>query len=570
MRASTTTKKSKWICHDSNAGSPIKQGRYVKFDPNLKATPNRDKENSLGSFFSQKDLQWGSYFLNDLSRRNETTMRMLSLNDFEIPNNNENKELQLNRNNSMFELEIQRLLEDEEEDLALTQPSESGSGNQVTKSAGTRSRSLSTINYLGRSRQSSVNKKKETLPPKPQIKRTNYPVRRKSCTCKQCGQSTKLAKASTIILAEDFEKRNLNQGSKKSKPNPQLSSPSTFKRKSFFRYSTIIPGTVLQASNRTGNKVYQAVQLNRYVQKFSAVLDKKEPESAGGKVGRSSGARTLQVLGENNARVKIPQSENARVIKCDTAEKKPAKSLRMVESEAVFSVQHNKRKKKTQKPDNPLSNRRYSLRSYPEIQISGSKKKSSLATVTESYGLASNLQERAEPIVSLNELSERYDQNRIETIFSTGECASSVSIQTASKETIKALKQNPSRTVVSQDSRGNITTIPSVTDLNGGSHQRFDTVLPADKIILMTDPTPRERITKRQWLSENNFERKAGQVTVAKTPKKGVIRSTFYEKYGEGYNPNWHSNINDSKLPSLQYLMNLHSKFNGYNYIGRG
>ena len=259
-----STNRSKGQLQDDSPLYFTKQAstnKKTKFDSSVGFMPANGEYYRLSSHSIQRNSLLESS-LRELCHKTDTSARLLSLNDIGIPNS-DIKPSQHNRNSSMFELEIERLLDDEDDgDFLIPRPPQDDyPKKQRSRWTGLRSKSISTNSYINflssRSRKSVTNfKKSEGEASQSEIKRKNLHIRRKSCSCKQCGFSSKLAKASTIFLAEDIPKKPHNRASIDNESQDQKAAARSILKRNV-KHKTAIIRIGNPSIKRPKNKVFQ-------------------------------------------------------------------------------------------------------------------------------------------------------------------------------------------------------------------------------------------------------------------------------------------------------------------------
>lgn len=203
--------------------------------------------------------------------KNPRSFRFLSYNNLEFPGiENDNSERP--RRLSMAELPIERLLDDVDENV----DDKSERDNLSVSNSRPRSMIFDTELSLIRRTRFYTMKKKDTaslvIQEKPSDNTDTFPIRRKSCTCRDCGVSKKLAKTNTIFLEEDLDllkgkprKRGFNKEKEVTKPNLMALLGKNLRSNTSFSDSSDRGGR-----RKVAKKMLQIFQMNRVLRSFTS------------------------------------------------------------------------------------------------------------------------------------------------------------------------------------------------------------------------------------------------------------------------------------------------------------
>ena len=484
--------------------------------------------------------------------KDSTAFRFLSSNDIELLSAETNRP-ERPRKMSMIELPIERLLDEIEDQSAPCGDDKSEKGSTVS-TARQRSLILDTEqSIIRRSRLTGFTRKKEVpslvIQEKASDRNEILRIRRKSCTCCDCGISKKLAKANTIFLAEDLDilkgiprRKKLNKASGKDLL-------SLFK-KNLNPGASLSSNSVKGGRRKVANKMMQIIQMNRTLRIF----------------GSKPAANSLLALpnpGSVNELTEItPVNAWRRLSRCHnttTGKESLGKPDIFLTEKGERSVRSHRIRGGFASVSGIVTANESCCNSQAMSPANKTKLQENAVTIEEKQ-LQPQFKEKIVPKnISLNELSEDFSERELKSVRK--EAAPSIIVNSARKENQSSDGETQNE-LQSQPAKENLQ-MPKVNKIRLPRNRRaaasstegelynalnHRTVLGSKMDIINTENTPKSFGKKERSVSRE-FERHVRSV-IMKTGKH--IDLPRKETNAVEYNSKWFLSPKETRLPSLE------------------
>lgn len=518
----------------------------VRFDLRVASPRDRDVSSLLRQpeLVTEGDKENGS---NTGKKETSNKPRYLSFQDLDLPNTSIEKPASRQRKNSMFEHPIERLLDDVD-----------GNATYIKSPGDDRSEkdTQSTSNYKPKSCISDIDlsiirrtrRRDAAAPVVQQEKKIDYnqiyPIRRRSCTCRDCGANKKLIKSNTIFLAEDFEllRRNLRKNEDKGR-KPDLIT--IFGRK--FRHKTSISGGSDQPPKRKlAKKMLQILQINSVLRRFA-----KRPQGPSTE-NDLEGAITNPTV--------LTSEPSFKASRCDSLEKES--SVRM-ENGATNNDKLTYRSHENLSVSGNITNRNESCYNTSRLVSPLPRAKQNELIFIAQHSEDSLSSDRQLDRRSLNELSEDFGQ--VNNLKPSDDQPSTLLLESASKagslcevtsNVIESeILQGKYKSAAKVSLRGMLNTpdhcLPMSTDITEAdvTNDYKKSVLGMKKLDLNSQNSLMS--TSKTKAQTNEFERQVREV-IQKTRKHIGLKPLVDENSFENNDPKWILSPKSCKLPSLE------------------
>lgn len=550
--------------HDNTAPNTehqsLKKGN-VRFS--IRSISPRDRD--ADSLFRQNALASETERMTDSATKKDEEahppMKFLSSTDldFLVPGKNNTE---FNRKNSMHELPIERLLDDVDGN-AMYIPIQSGENMEKdarspSNAGPKKSVFLDNIDMtlIRRTRFYGMSSKKEAsalTQEKPIDFNDTYLLRRKSCACRECGCCNKLAKASTIFLAEDFDVLRGKSTRRRKKPGLLTIIENNLKHKPSLSGSSDKP-----ARRKVAKKIFQIFQINRVLRRFTT-LDKKKQESA-------SKDETTDINDQQTA----PAGQNSTTSRCLSSGKESVDKVEILSTDRDTHLLRTQRSRGTCTGNGNMTTANETCQNSRMISPTPiPRDHETLAIAEETEGTFVSQNKETVPI-SLNELREDFDEkeNKNDNINGNHN-PSSLNTQFSirkekpvpevtrlnlnskvMRDKLRLPKQRLDRLVSGRETATYATTLHTEGELDG-DNTKYNYSSTRKREGLNTSQNILSSNIKQKYASENDFEKQVRQVVLKTRKNIGLTPKGNGDNSGT-YDPRWFLSPNQSKLPSLQ------------------